>query len=114
MKKKTDKETDESTDGVCNWSIFVITGDVKNAGTDANVHIQIYGTRCASAQIPLERKNNNKKLFEAENCDKFEINLPEIGKPLKIKIGHDNKGSFPGWFLDNVTNKIKTQQFLTN
>ena len=99
IKAKTD--TDESG-GAFNWSIFVMTGSVKNAGTDANVYIQIYGTRCASAQMILDRKVGNKKLFEAGNCDKFDKNLPDIGKPLKIKVGHDNKGIFPGWFLDKV------------
>jgi hypothetical protein len=50
----------------------------------------------------LDRKFGNKKLFEVGNCDKFDRNLPDIGKPLKIKIGHDNKGMFAGWFLDKV------------
>lgn len=54
--------------------------------------------------MQLDRKIGNKKLFESGNCDKFDKNLPDIGKPVKIKIGHDNSGSFPGWFLDQVIN----------
>ena len=53
--------------------------------------------------MQLEHKNgNNKKLFETGSCDKFDKNLPDIGKPAQIIIGHNNKGLFPGWFLEKV------------
>ena len=87
--------------------INVYTSNLKNAGTDAQVHIQIFGTKEATSIITLGGKNKNEKdLFEAGNCDSFEVNLPDIGKPAKIKIGHDNKGMFAGWHLDKVFNKI--------
>ncbi len=103
IKKNKAKETDDSTDGAYNWSIFVYTGNIKNAGTDAGVYLQIFGTKTASTLMQLDNKNgNNKKLFEAGSCDKFDKNLPDIGKPAQIIIGHNNKGLFPGWFLEKV------------
>ena len=83
-----------------NWSIFIYTSNIKDAGTDANVHIQIYGNKGASAQIHLSKENENS--FEKGKVDKFDLNLPEIGKPTKVKIGHDNKGMFSGWHLEKV------------
>ena len=89
-----------------NWSIFVYTSDIKNAGTDANVHIQVFGTKSATGIIQLDNKiNDDKNLFETGSCDLFDKNLPDIGKPVKIKIGHDNKGMFAGWHLDKVFSK---------
>ena len=56
----------------------------------------------SSDRLNLTRKENEKDLFEAGCCDKFSKKLPNIGKLTRIKIGHDNSGSFPGWHLDKV------------
>lgn len=94
-----------------NWSIYVYTSNVKGAGTDANVYVQIYGSKASSAQFNLEAKGSNP--FEAGKCDKFDKDLPEIGRPVKVKIGHDNKGGFAGWHLDKVVlqNNITNEKF---
>ena len=55
----------------------------------------------------LDRKEHEKKLFEKSCCDKFDRKLVNIGTPVKIKIGHDDKGLFAGWHLDKV-NFIKS------
>lgn len=85
-----------------NWTIFVYTSRLKGAGTDAAVYMQIFGTKGNTAQFFLDDNKNSKKLFEAGNCDRFDRNLADIGKPQKIKIGHDNKGMFAGWHLEKV------------
>ena len=41
--------------------------------------------------------------FESGECDKFKIEMADIGKPYKIRVGHDNSGSFAGWHLDRVS-----------
>jgi hypothetical protein len=87
-----------------NWSVLVYTSNLKNAGTDANVHIQIFGDKAQTSALPLEKKGET-NLFETGKCDKFDMNLPDIGKPTKIKIGHDNVGLYPEWHLDKVKNK---------
>ena len=100
-----DDEDDDDDDPEVNWLINVYTSNIKNAGTNANVHIQIFGTKHATSLIPLGGKeNNDEDLFEPGNCDSFQVNLPDIGNPSKIKIGHDNKGMLAGWHLDKVFN----------
>ena len=33
----------------------------------------------------------------------FQIELADVGRILKVRIGHDGKGMMSGWFLDKVT-----------
>ena len=86
------------------WFIYIYTSNIKNAGTDAKVSIQIIGTKGMSNKIQLDKEENisNKDLFETGSCDKFVKVFSDVGKPAKIKIGHDNSGSFAGWHLDKV------------
>lgn len=46
--------------------------------------------------------DNNKNNFEKGTEDKFTIDSPNLGKVRKITLGHNNKGSSPGWFVDKV------------
>ena len=76
------------------------------AGTDANVHLVAYGKNkngevLKSDEKVLDNKGDN---FEQGQCDKFKVEMIDIGKPFKIRVGHDNSGSFPGWHLDKVSN----------
>ena len=52
-------------------------------------------------------------MFEKGKVDKFDPDLPDIGKPTRIKIGHDNKGMFSGWHLEKVIlqNNITQEKF---
>ena len=34
--------------------------------------------------------------------DEFIIECPSVGTLKRIRIGHDNSGTGPGWFLDKV------------
>ena len=38
----------------------------------------------------------------ANRVDEFMIQCPCVGEIKRIRIGHDNWGSAPGWFLDKV------------
>lgn len=40
--------------------------------------------------------------FKTNSVDEFMIECPNVGELTKILIGHNNKGSAPGWFLDRV------------
>lgn len=42
-------------------------------------------------------------LFEfANRTDEFTIESASLGKLQRLRIGHDNSGPSPGWFLDKV------------
>lgn len=81
------------------WNVSVYTSDLKNAGTDANVYICMYGDQGKTDEVYLDNKSNN---FETGKCDSFKISTKKIGIPFKMRIGHDNKGMAAGWHLDKV------------
>ncbi|XP_056875603.1 lipoxygenase homology domain-containing protein 1 [Takifugu flavidus] len=82
------------------WSLWIWTSDVKGAGTDAQVFLQIYGEKGKSDEIKLE---NNSDSFEQAQLDKFMIEMPDVGKLLKLRIWHEKRHPFSGWHLAKVT-----------
>ncbi|MCJ8735061.1 hypothetical protein PDJAM_G00242560 [Pangasius djambal] len=82
------------------YEIIVITGDVKGAGTDANVFITIYGVNGDSGKHPLKQKFRN--LFERGRTDRFMLEMLDLGDLLRVKVEHDNTGQAPGWYLECV------------
>uniref|UniRef100_A0A8B9IIN7 Lipoxygenase homology domains 1 n=1 Tax=Anser cygnoides TaxID=8845 RepID=A0A8B9IIN7_ANSCY len=85
-----------------NYEVSVVTGDVRAAGTNAKVFMQIYGETGKTELIILENRSNN---FERGATDIFKIEAADVGKIYKIRIGHDGKGIGDGWFLESVTLK---------
>ena len=85
------------------WQIWVKTSDLRGAGTDANVFMVVYGKKdgeyIKSDEIWLDNKSDN---FEQDQVDQFKREMVDVGKPYKIRIGHDNSGAFAGWHLDKV------------
>jgi lipoxygenase homology domain-containing protein 1 len=81
------------------WCVWVYTSDKKGAGTDARVTIVLYGREGKSDDIPL---NSRSDTFEAGRCDEFKANATDVGIPYKLRVRHDNSGSFASWHLDRV------------
>ncbi len=54
------------------------------------------------------RLDSDKNNFEKGTEDKFTIEAPNLGRLRKITIGHNNKGSSAGWFVE----KVQTQSQL--
>uniref|UniRef100_A0A8C5BBE6 Lipoxygenase homology domains 1b n=1 Tax=Gadus morhua TaxID=8049 RepID=A0A8C5BBE6_GADMO len=93
------------------YEIIVMTGDVKEAGTDANVFITIYGVNGDSGQRQLRQKFRN--LFERGHTDRFVLEMLDMGELLRVTVEHDNSGSAAGWFLEcvevtNTANSVTT------
>ncbi|XP_061879941.1 lipoxygenase homology domain-containing protein 1-like [Entelurus aequoreus] len=82
------------------YMVSVFTADIKGSGTDADVFINIFGEFGDTGERLLNTEKNN---FEKGTEDKFTIEAPNLGKVRKITIGHNNKGSSAGWFVDKVT-----------
>uniref|UniRef100_A0A3B4WNI6 Lipoxygenase homology PLAT domains 1 n=1 Tax=Seriola lalandi dorsalis TaxID=1841481 RepID=A0A3B4WNI6_SERLL len=82
------------------WSLWIWTSDVKGAGTDAQVFLQIYGQKGKSDEIKLE---NNSDSFEQGQLDKFMVEMPDIGRLLKVRIWHEKRNPFSGWHLAKLT-----------
>lgn len=86
------------------YELIVITGDVKGAGTDANVFVTIFGVNGDSGKRQLQQKFRN--LFERGRTDRFVMEMLDLGELLRVKVEHDNHGSNCGWYLEciEVTN----------
>ncbi|MFN8489163.1 MAG: PLAT/LH2 domain-containing protein [Caldilineaceae bacterium] len=86
------------------YEITVITGNRDGAGTDANVFIDLYGTKSQILRKELDTRDHND--FERGHTDIFRITVPNaIGNLQQIHIGHDNSGKASGWFLSAVSVK---------
>lgn len=57
---------------------------------------------CLSFFKGERRLDNDKNNFERGTEDKFTIEAPNLGRVRKITIGHNNKGSSAGWFVEKV------------
>ncbi|XP_061733262.1 LOW QUALITY PROTEIN: lipoxygenase homology domain-containing protein 1 [Nerophis ophidion] len=92
------------------WSLWIWTSDVKGAGTDAQVFLQIYGEKGKSDETKLE---NNSDSFEQGRLDKFMVEMPDIGRLLKLRIWHEKRHPFAGWHLGRVTllNTLTTEKY---
>ena len=89
-------------DGKVTYEIEVHTGNIRGAGTDANVNIELIGEKDFTGMFKLENSKDN---FEKGKIDVFKFNLADVGPLQKIRIGHDNKGLSSAWFLDKVVVK---------
>ena len=72
------------------YVVSVHTGDVKYAGTDANVYLTPYGEKGDTGSRQLSNKWKND--FERNQIDKFTIEAADLGKLSKVRIGHDGTG----------------------
>ncbi|XP_029365801.1 lipoxygenase homology domain-containing protein 1-like [Echeneis naucrates] len=93
------------------YEIIVITGDVKSAGTDANVFITLYGVNGDSGRRHLRQKFRN--LFERGHTDRFVLEMLDLGELLRVKVEHDDSRSNSGWYLEcvevtNTANSVTT------
>ncbi|XP_049684405.1 oxygen-regulated protein 1 [Accipiter gentilis] len=82
------------------WKITVVTGDFETAGTTATVSLYAYGENKASGPIILG--SGRHQLFNPNSEDTFKINFRDLGQLYKIRIGHDNTGNDPSWYLEEV------------
>lgn len=96
--------TSGHTSDLVPFEIEVHTGKKSNAGTDANVFIELHsekskkGKELNSGRVPLVDGK-----FEKGVKDRFKLDFPKDMSPCSsITIGHDNTGVGAGWFLEKV------------
>lgn len=89
------------------YMVEVHTGDVKGAGTGANVFVTLEGSGGSSSKqllqpgegVGLGRGGG----FERGSVTKAEVRVqPNLGRVKRLVIGHDNSGFGSDWFLDHV------------
>uniref|UniRef100_A0A8C5H6N3 Lipoxygenase homology domain-containing protein 1-like n=1 Tax=Gouania willdenowi TaxID=441366 RepID=A0A8C5H6N3_GOUWI len=84
------------------YNLKIKTGEKKNAGTDANVFAILFGENDDTGLINLKACKTHKNKFEQGMINEFTVEAVDLGDLEKLRIGHDNSGGAPGWFLDWV------------
>ena len=88
------------------FEISVYTGMWRGSGTSANVAMIVYGEETRSETLYLFDRYSAKRLFARASINNFIISLPDnLRSPIMIKIWHDNEGSNPSWYVNQVVIK---------
>ena len=94
------------------YEVSVYTGMWKGSGTSANVAMIVYGEETRSEILQLLNSYGNKKLFARASINTFVVSLPDtLHSPIMIKLWHDNSGSSPSWYVNQVVIKnLETEE----
>ncbi|WIA17082.1 hypothetical protein OEZ85_013981 [Tetradesmus obliquus] len=89
------------------YKVTVHTGDVRNAGTDARVYIDLQGSACRSGPQALSKpipnsSSSSSNCFERGQADSFEVACRELGELFELVVWHDGSGMGSGWNLAYV------------
>ena len=77
------------------------TGDVRGGGTGANVFVTLEGTKDTSSKWQLHGGDGGE--FERGSVVSTQLECQtNLGEIKRLRIGHDNSGFGPDWFLDHV------------
>lgn len=81
------------------YDLTIITGIAKNGGTDAQVRITLCGENGCTGKHYLRETTED---FKLGSQDAFKVDYNYLGRLDHIRIGHDNSGKDPSWFLQTV------------
>lgn len=98
------------------WLVKVVTSDIRGAGTDARVFIQVHAAgekeeRAGKGDEGIKEVTSERlwledrpEYFERGQVDEFRVTLPQsIGSNVTgLTVGHDNSNPYPEWHLDHV------------
>lgn len=95
------------------YRITVHTGDVKDAGTQSNVSVELFGDKGRSPKLKLGKSETYNTKFCRDQLDIFTVyNIPHLGDLHKIQVWHDRTGPKHEWFVkgfyveDKSTRKV--------
>ena len=95
------------------YEVVVYTSDIRGAGTDANIYMDVYGRSENGMEDSdhVEFHKANKSSFERKSVDKFNFDIKDIGTPFKVRVGHDGRGVGAGWHLNKVCHILYSTTF---
>uniref|UniRef100_A0A7S3VHN2 PLAT domain-containing protein n=1 Tax=Dunaliella tertiolecta TaxID=3047 RepID=A0A7S3VHN2_DUNTE len=94
-----DGTEDVNAAALVEYRVTVYTSDIRGAGTDANVSIEMFGSKGAVGLTRLETSADN---FERNHADMFVVRGTDIGDVEHVVISHDNSGVGPSWHCQQV------------
>ncbi|VDP26141.1 unnamed protein product [Schistosoma curassoni] len=97
------------------YHLKITTASVKKAGTDCSINLQIFGINGVTNCYTLEKTSNR---FSQGITDNISLEMEDVGKLLKMRIGHDNQGKNKHWNLScvevTVANTNQLYRFVYN
>ena len=77
------------------------TGTRPGSSTSANVYLILHGCHGDSSRLWL---SSGGRTFQSGGIDEFDIvSHCDVGALEMVRVGHDNSGVGPGWFLEKVS-----------
>ncbi len=77
------------------------TSDIRGAGTDSNVYVDLRGAGGGSSGKQVLR-NGSVDCFERGKADVFTVAAKNLGELVELVVGHDGTGLGAGWHLQQV------------
>ncbi|GFR86808.1 lipoxygenase-like protein domain-containing protein 1 [Elysia marginata] len=94
---------------VIKYEVSVMTGDLWNAGTEANVYLTIYGDRGDSGVRQLymapggtARSESGGGPFRKGQTSHFTVEAVSLGHLKRVIVGHDGTVPGDGWYLERL------------
>ncbi|KAL9965160.1 hypothetical protein ACROYT_G028923 [Oculina patagonica] len=106
------KQLPTSSSNRYEYEITIKTGIWWNSGTTAKVAMEIYGAEDSTGVIQLnnEADTDDSPFYRGSS----EVFVLAVDRPLgliqAVRIGHDNSGTSPSWFLDDLVIMDKQTQ----
>ena len=93
------------------YLVNIQISNVEDAGTDANIYVQLFGENGFSDQILLDTPGKND--FEVNTFNTFLITSDNLGKLNSVTITNDCTGPDPGMKIDyiEITDKSNGQHY---
>lgn len=81
--------------------IVTYTSDIKSAGTDASVFVELIDGNGASSER-RQLLTSAPDAFERGKADSFSITCQALSNMARLRVGHDGRGAKPSWHLSKV------------
>jgi hypothetical protein len=85
--------------GLLQYEVVVYTSDLRGAGTDANVSVELLGAQERSGPLRLDTSADN---FERGRRDVFSVRAPDVGPLAQLVVRKDAAGLSNDWHLAAV------------
>jgi len=82
-----------------NYEVFITTGDVDKADSNARVYIALIGDRGQTDDIYINPPGDS---WERGQTDTQRLDIPDVGELRRIRVSHNNGNKDPGWFVSTV------------
>lgn len=96
--------------GLLDYDVIVYTSDVANAGTDANVTVELRGSKGALGATRLVAKGFN--AFERGGRNAFKVPGSDVGDLRSVVVAHDGASAGADWHLAKVLGDLDEKPFI--